>query len=100
MEILIRKGLYQSKTAKHSSNAYFQLSMISSPKSLSTRELCSLKVELELLLMNFFKKTPFPLSLVDILICEGLFFPKTSKHRSNTYRQLSMASYPKLLRPR
>ena len=85
MEILIRKGLYQSKTAKHGSNAYCQLSMISYPKSLSTRELCSLKIELEWLLMNFFKKTPFPISLVDILICKGLFPPKTSKSGSDTY---------------
>ena len=85
MEILICKGLYFSKTAKHGSNAYCQFSMISSPEPLIPRELWYLEVELEWLSMKLSLKIPFPLSLVDILICKGLFLPNTPKHGSNTY---------------
>ena len=52
---------------------------------------------LEWLLMNYCEKY-FSLLLVEILLCKGLFLSKTSKHGSNSYYQLSIHSYQKLLR--
>ena len=39
-------------------------------------------------------KIHFPILLVEILICEGLFLSKASKHGSNAYNKLSMISSP------
>ena len=79
------KRFILSKTSRHGSNAYEQLTMTGSKKLLRPRELCYLKVESIWLLMNSCKKTLFPLLFVEILICKGLFPPQTSKHVSNTY---------------
>ena len=96
VNILVYSGLFLPKNSKHGSNAYYQLSMISSTKLLLQRKFWSLKIGLEWFLMKVCKKNPtFLLLLVEILIYK-CFLSKTSKHGSNAYSQLYMISSPRL----
>ena len=59
VEMLICKGLFLSKTSKHGSNRYSQLSIVSYPIFFISRKTYSLEVEIEWSLMKSCEKKPF-----------------------------------------